>query len=59
MYYKDCEYVDINLTDYDVECFKKAKRGIVTCRKHADEVQIRWKELKDVLYNNARKMCRR
>ena len=25
MYYKDCEYVDINLTDYDVECFKKAK----------------------------------
>ena len=25
MYYKRCDYVDINLTDYDVECFKKAK----------------------------------
>ena len=23
--YKNCEYVDINLTDYNVECFKKAK----------------------------------
>ena len=25
LYYKNCDYVDINLTDYDVECFKKAK----------------------------------
>ena len=25
LYYKKCEFVDINLTDYDVECFKKAK----------------------------------
>lgn len=25
IYYKKCDYVDINLTDYDVECFKKAK----------------------------------
>ena len=25
MYYKYCEYVDINLTNYDVECIKKAK----------------------------------
>ena len=25
IYYKNCDYVDINLTDYDVECFKKAK----------------------------------
>ena len=24
MYYKKCEYVDINLTDYDIECIKKA-----------------------------------
>ena len=23
MYYKKCEYVDINLTDYDIECIKK------------------------------------
>ena len=23
--YKRCEYVDINLTDYDIDCFKKAK----------------------------------
>ena len=23
-YYKDCQFVDINLTDYDVDCFKKA-----------------------------------
>lgn len=25
IYYKNCDYADINLTDYDVECFKKAK----------------------------------
>ena len=25
IYYKNCKYVDINLTDYDVECIKKAK----------------------------------
>ena len=25
VYFKRCDYVDINLTDYDVECFKKAK----------------------------------
>jgi len=25
IYYEKCDYVDINLTDYDVECFKKAK----------------------------------
>ena len=25
IYYKNCEYVDINLTDYDVDCIKKAK----------------------------------
>ena len=25
MDYRYCEYVDINLTDYDVDCFKKAK----------------------------------
>ena len=25
IYYKNCKYVDINLTDYDVDCFKKAK----------------------------------
>ena len=25
MYYKNCGYVDINLTDYNVSCFKKAK----------------------------------
>lgn len=25
IYYKNCNYVDINLTDYDVECLKKAK----------------------------------
>jgi len=25
IYYKRCDYVDINLTDYDVECLKKAK----------------------------------
>ena len=25
IYYKNCDHVDINLTDYDVECFKKAK----------------------------------
>lgn len=25
IYYKNCDYVDINLTDYEVECFKKAK----------------------------------
>ena len=25
IYYKNCDYVDINLTDYKVECFKKAK----------------------------------
>lgn len=25
VYYKKCEYVDINLTDYDVDCMKKAK----------------------------------
>lgn len=25
IYYKKCNYVDINLTDYDVECIKKAK----------------------------------
>ena len=24
LYYKLCEFVDINLTDYDIECFKKA-----------------------------------
>ena len=23
--YKHCDYVDINLTDYDVDCIKKAK----------------------------------
>ena len=25
IYYKYCEFVDINLTDYDIECIKKAK----------------------------------
>lgn len=25
MYYKNCNYVDINLTDYELDCFKKAK----------------------------------
>ena len=25
VYYKKCDYVDINLTDYDIECFKKCK----------------------------------
>lgn len=25
IYYKRCDYVDINLTDYDVECLKQAK----------------------------------
>ena len=25
IYYKNCESVDINLTDYDIECIKKAK----------------------------------
>ena len=25
MYYKNCNYVDINLTDYDIDCLKKAK----------------------------------
>lgn len=25
IYYKDCSFVDINLTDYDVDCIKKAK----------------------------------
>ena len=25
LYYKYCDFVDINLTDYDIECFKKAK----------------------------------
>lgn len=25
LYWRDCEYVDINLTDYNVECLKKAK----------------------------------
>lgn len=25
MYYKLCNFVDINLTDYDIDCFKKAK----------------------------------
>ena len=25
IYYKNCNYVDINLTDYDVDCIKKAK----------------------------------
>ena len=25
MYYKKCDYVDINLTNYDIECIKKAK----------------------------------
>ena len=26
LYYKDCNYVDINLTDYNVDCFKKANK---------------------------------
>ena len=25
IYYKNCKYVDINLTNYDIDCFKKAK----------------------------------
>ena len=25
IYYKNCDYVDINLTDYDINCLKKAK----------------------------------
>ena len=25
MYYKNCNFVDINLTDYEVDCFKKTK----------------------------------
>ena len=25
MYYKDCNFVDINLTDYDIDCVKKCK----------------------------------
>ena len=25
MYYKNCDYVDINLTDYDIDCIKKTK----------------------------------
>ena len=25
VYYKNCDFVDINLTDYEVDCFKKAK----------------------------------
>lgn len=25
IYYKNCNYVDINLTDYDIDCIKKAK----------------------------------
>ena len=25
LYYKNCDYVDINLTDYDIDCIKKAK----------------------------------
>ena len=27
MYYKNCKFVDINLTDYDIDCIKKAKYG--------------------------------
>lgn len=25
IYYKNCEYVDINLTEFDIDCFKKCK----------------------------------
>lgn len=25
IYYKNCKYVDLNLTDYDIDCIKKAK----------------------------------
>ena len=25
VYYKNCDYVDINLTNYDIDCIKKAK----------------------------------
>ena len=25
MYYKKCDYVDINLTEYDIDCIKKSK----------------------------------
>lgn len=25
LYYKECKYVDINLTEYDIDCIKKAK----------------------------------
>ena len=25
LYYKECSYVDVNLTDYDIECIKKTK----------------------------------
>ena len=33
LYYKYCEYVDINLTDFDVECLKKANINEKNCLK--------------------------
>jgi glycosyltransferase involved in cell wall biosynthesis len=33
LYYKECNYVDINLTDYNVDCFKKANKEDKNWRK--------------------------
>jgi len=37
IYYKNCEYVDINLTDYNIDCIKKAKITDDNYNKIADK----------------------
>ena len=33
LYYKNCDFVDINLTDYEIDCLKKAKPTDKNCKK--------------------------
>lgn len=40
--YKHCDYVDINLTDYDVDCIKKAKITDADCDKLPDVINYKF-----------------
>lgn len=41
LYYSYCKYVDINTTDYDIECFKKCKTTDKDWNKLPDKVDYK------------------
>lgn len=41
IYWKDCKFVDINLTEYDIDCIKKAKITDKGCKELPDKVDYK------------------